>query len=504
MSARFTSVDPGTVTSGVRAGSRPCPPRRLAGRAASVTVGAVIGAAVLVPSAHAKQRYESVKYIAPPTVHVTTQAKGTAPGLVFVAPKGGHEQGGPMIYDNSGNLVYFRPSPAAKTVLDFRTQTYQGKPVLTWWQGTAKRGYGFGQGVIYDQSYHQIGRVRAGNGLRMDFHDFTLTPTGTALIASYKIVHQDTRGAKNGEKRDLAMQNVVQEVDVATGKVLFQWNANRHISPSESYDVVPDRARLPYDYIHLNSVKLANDGNLLISGRATHAIYKVDRKTGKTIWRLGGKKSDFKMGKGTRTRFQHDAEQQADGTITAFDNNADVPIPGRESRGVQLRIDEAARTATFVRQWTNPKAQLSPSQGDLQTLPNNNVFIGWGGTARNLTEFSRGGAVRFEARFTDHSVDSYRAYRLPWSAQPTSRPSAVARRSGKSTVVHVSWNGATTVASWRVLGGASESSLQARKTVGRTGFETRLRYGIHDGVVAVEALDANGTVLSRSNPVKVG
>jgi hypothetical protein len=478
---------------------------RRARRAVAVGLGLVAGSGLLASAASASQVFDSRPDIKPPSVEITTKARSTSPGYVFVAPKGGDEQRGPMMYDESGNLVFFQPVPAGTTVLDFKPQQYQGQPVLTWWQGEAKRGYGYGEAVVVDAAYRQIATVKAQNGYRMDFHEFTITPRGTALFLAYKPGTQDLRGVKGGKKNGLAMKNVMQEVDIATGKLLLEWDMNADIAPTESYEVVPKRKGFPYDYIHVNSVNEDADGNLLLSARATHTVYKIDRKTAKIIWRLGGKKSTFKMGKGTRTAWQHDAQRQADGTITTFDNNADEPARGKESRGLQVRLDEAAKTATFVRQWTHPKAQLSPSQANMQVLPNGNVFIGWGGTATNVTEFSRGGSVRFEARFTNRAVESYRGYKAPWSGQPTSPPKAVARRSGKGTAVRVSWNGATTVASWRMVGGASaDGPLVPRASGPRAGFETLLRSRVRDRVVAVEALDAEGRTLGRSKPVTVG
>lgn len=470
----------------------------------TAAVAAVLATATLPASASASQSFESRPDLSPPSVRVSTKATDVAPGSIFVAPKGGDEQRGPMIYDDAGQLVYFQRIPTGQTVLDFRAQTYRGKPVLTWWQGVAKRGYGEGHGVVYDASYHPVATVRAGNGRKMDFHEFTITPQDTALIGTYRIVRQDLRGVRGGKKNDLAMENTVQEVDIATGKVLWQWVANDDIAPTESYDVVPRRTAFPYDYVHLNSINLDTDGNVVVSTRATHAVYKLQRGTGKLLWRLGGKKSDFAMGPGTRTAWQHDAVPQGDGTYTLFDNNADEPARGKESRGVRIRVDETARTASLVREWTNPKPQLSPSQGNMQALPNGDVFVGWGGTATNVTELSEDGRVRFEAAFTNRSVESYRAYRLPWIAQPTNRPKAVARRSGRSTAVRVSWNGATTVAAWRVLGGSGSAATQPRQTVARRGFETLLRYPGNDAAVAVQALDAQGNVLSTSRTVRVG
>jgi hypothetical protein len=467
-------------------------------------VAALVAAAALASPAGASQSYVTRPDIKPPTVKVTTLAPGVAPGYVFVAPKGGDEQRGPMLYDNRGQLVFFQPVPAGTTVLDFKAQTYGGKPVLTWWQGEAKRGYGFGEAVIYDQSYRQVATVKARNGYQMDFHEFTITPKGTALFDAYKIVRQDLSKVKGGTKSSLTMKNVVQEVDIATGKLLLEWDMNEDIAPTESYDVVPKRAGFPYDYIHVNSVDEDTDGNLLISARATHTVYKIDRETGKIIWRLGGKKSTFKMGKGTRTAWQHDAHRQADGTITTFDNNADEPAPGKESRGVQVRVDETAKTATLVREWKNTPAQLSPSQGNMQVLANGNAFIGWGGTATNVTEFSPTGSKLFEASFTNRSVESYRGYRQAWSGRPTSPPKAVAKTSGKGIALRASWNGATDVAAWRVLGGASAETLQLRATTARKGFETLLRDYSKDAAVAVEALDAQSAVLGRSAVLEPG
>ena len=468
---------------------------------------AFIAAAALaaaVPVAEAAQSFETLKDLRPPGVQVTKNGKSTAPGLMFVAPKQGTVRRGPMIFDQTGDLVYFRQVPEGTTVLDFRVQRYEKKPVITWWEGEAQRGYGFGKAMIFDQSYRKVAEVKAGSGERMDFHEFTLTPRGTALFIAYRIFRQDLSSVPGGTKNDLSMLNVIQEVDVKTGKLLFQWNANRHIKPTESYDVTPDREELPYDYIHMNSIDVDTDGNLLLSARATNAVYKVNRRTGKIMWRLGGKKSNFKLGKGARFRFQHDAVRQKDGTITLFDNQMDLPIESRNSRGLQLRLNMKKKTATKVRQWYYTRRQLSASQGNMQLLPNDNVLIGWGGDAPFITEFSRSGARRWEARFTDEGVDTYRAYRHVWSGQPKAAPLVVARRTGSTTTSWVTWNGATEVASWRVLGGASSAALKPRRTVKRSGFETRIAYTGNDAVVVLEALDAGGNVLGRSKAVTVG
>jgi hypothetical protein len=84
---------------------------------------------------------------------------------------------------------------------------------------------------------------------------------------------------------------------------------------------------------------LDGEGNLLLSGRNTHALYQINRKSGAVNWRLNGKKSDFAMGPGTGFAYQHDARRQPDGTITVFDNSG-APQVGPYSRAITLAVDE--------------------------------------------------------------------------------------------------------------------------------------------------------------------
>src|SRR5215203_455769 len=116
---------------------------------------------------------------------VTTNKPGTAPGLVFLAPKAGRGQDGPMIIDNKGSLVWFKPMQG-EIAADFRVQTYQGKPVLTWWEGALFLGDGDGVGQVLDTNYKPVATVRTGNGYTFDLHEFTITPRNTALVLAYE------------------------------------------------------------------------------------------------------------------------------------------------------------------------------------------------------------------------------------------------------------------------------------------------------------------------------
>jgi hypothetical protein len=288
---------------------------------------------------------------------------------------------------------------------------------------------------------------------------------------------------------------------------LFEWHSLGHVALDESYAKPAHDGVL--DYFHVNSVDLDSDGNLLVSARNTWTVYKINRQTGQIMWRLGGKQSSFSMESGTPFAYQHDARRQPDGTITLFDNGAD-PKVHPESRGIALKLDprNAPRghrepNATLAREWTHPERVLAGSQGNMQTLPNGDRFVGWGAQP-NLTEFSSTGPVLFEAALAAPDT-SYRAYRFPWNANPAGEPSiATAAGPGGEVTVDASWNGATNVARWRILAGPSKQRLTPIATAKSTGFETASRVSTKAKYVAVQAQDSSGRSLGTSQPVASG
>jgi hypothetical protein len=67
--------------------------------------------------------------------------------------------------------------------------------------------------------------------------------------------------------------------------------------------------------------------------------------------------------------------------------------------------------------------------------------------------------------------------------------------------VYASWNGATTIASWRVLAGVAPGALSPVASGAFAGYETTIPVAGQPPYVAVQALDANGNVLGTSAPV---
>jgi outer membrane protein assembly factor BamB len=427
-----------------------------------------------------------------PGLAIDVHKPGTAPGLIFLAPFGpGADQAGAVISEDSGDIVWEHPLAGLGTY-NFKVQTYQDRPALTWWQGEIVNGHGVGSYVIADDSYRPITQVRAGNGLQADLHEFLLTPQGTALLTTYVPTYVDLSSV-GGPKRGAITDAVFQEVDLATGRVLLQWSSLDHIPLAESYWPL---SRTSWDYVHLNSIDLDADGNLLVSSRNTHTVYKIDRHSGQIIWRLGGKHSDFAMGSGAAFAWQHDARRQRDGTLTVFDNQG-APHGGPQSRAIVLAVDEQRRTARLQRQFLHPLALQSSSLGSVQVLPNGNIFVGWGAEPF-VSEFSPSGKLLFDARLgTGYS--SYRAFRFPWSAAGEDRPALAASRVGTSAVnLWASWNGDTQVTRWLVLGGGRTGALSSLGSYARSGFETAIRVRGSPQSLAVRGLDGRGRTVGES------
>jgi hypothetical protein len=450
--------------------------------------------------AKAVQHYSSAPSLTPSTVKITTKARpAAAPGDLFLAPYQGKGTPGLMIAEQDGSLVWFKPLASGESATNLQVQQYQGKPVLTWWQGRIIR-VGFGEGVdeIYDTSYRHVATVRAGNGYRADLHEIRLTGEGAAWIDIFNPIKMNLSGL-HGSANGIVLDSVVQQIDVKTGLVMWEWHTLGHVALSES-NVAPRASGYPWDYVHINSVDPGDSGDVLLSSRNTWGLYDVDIQSGDVRWRLGGKHSSFKLGAGTREYWQHDAEFQPGGLISVFDN-ASAPPKEKQSRGILLKPDTAGHTVTLVKQFVNPsKTLLAASQGNTLSLPGGNWLLGYGGLP-NFTEFDSSGHVLLDGTL-GKNVQNFRTYLAPWSATAPGRPSLSAKLAGGSATVATSWNGATSVASWRVLAGASSGSLAPVATAAKAGFETTLKASTAGPYFAVQALDGSGNVLGTSATVK--
>jgi hypothetical protein len=369
----------------------------------------------------------------PPPLTVLTRDTSGGRGDIFIAPAGGGYPAGPEILTTTGKVVWFHRLPAGDVATDFRTQTYLGHPVLTWFQSGGQGAHGgpggpagpagpsgpTGTDYIYNDHYRQIATVRAGHGDATNFHEFLITPWNTALILASTVTTANLTSI-GGPASQQVIDGLVQEIDIKTGRVLFQWDSASHVPYADSYAPLPSSPSTPWDWFHINAVHLDTDGNLLVDSRNTWTMFKVNRHTGQIMWQLGGKHSSFTLRAAHGQRldhagkifaWQHDPEAIGGGEYTFFDDESGGSLLG-SSRVVTVRLDLATRVATLVKSVDQPEGQVAQVMGNAQTTPGGSLFVGWG-SLPYISEFSPSGKLLFNAKLPAE-VSTYRAYLLPW------------------------------------------------------------------------------------------
>ncbi len=395
-------------------------PGRLRRWPAAALLAAVVP--VTLASAGGAAAATSTSPTAPPPVTILTNTAGQRGGDIFISPFGDTSSyaNGPEILNSQGQVVWFHAVPAGQEATDFRTQIYDGQPVLTWWQGTGFGGLSSGTDYIYNDHYQQIATVNAGNGYSADGHEFLITPWNTALILSYTETTANLTSI-GGPADQTVLDGIVQEIDIKTGQVLFQWDSADHVPYSESEQPLPASASTAWDWFHINAVHLASNGTLLIDSRATWTTFDVSLRTGQINWQLGGKDSTFTEqaapgqtldSAGEIFAWQHDPEQVGRDTYTFFDNDSEGTPLLPYSRAVTVRLDWRTKVATLVASDDQPEGLSAASQGNAQTTADGDLFVGWGALPY-FSEFSPSGQLLFNAEFPA-GVNTYRAYRLPW------------------------------------------------------------------------------------------
>ncbi len=415
-------------------------------------------------------------------------------------------QSGPLILDSGLQPVWFRPVPEKLVASNLSLQSYAGKPALSWWQGvvTNTGATESGEDVVVNQHYQTVARLKGADGWILTLHAMVISGEDAWVTANKNIAKNLSNygGAYNGALIDSA----VQEYDLKTGKLLRNWDALDHIPLGDSYASVPTNG-FPWDAYHVNAVQLTGNGTFLVSMRNTWAAYMVEAGTGAIQWALGGRRSSFKFGLGADFQWQHDVALEVGGqagpTVSMFDDHCcqltgggtSVPATG-PSRGLVLTLDEATHTATLLHQYTGGDEFETEYMGDTQPLANGNAFVGWG-SEPYFSEYSPSGKLLLEAHFPGNDL-SYRSMVEPWVGLPLSLPAAAVRQAGGRTTVYASWNGATRVASWRVLAGAGTGRLTAVTTAAKSGFETAIPVPQSYASFEVQALDGAGAAIGTS------
>lgn len=458
-----------------------------------------------------------------PILSVFRQTKEKqAPGYWFVAPYQ-QRQESVHIYDNDANLVYSGFGSIGPGICHApQTCMYKGEIHLCFYQGTQMTGWGHGHGVIMDKHYRVVKSVEPGSyQASSDMHEFKVIEDGkSALMTQYLRSVYDLCPWGLCDGLGYIQQGAFQEVDVDSGKVVFEWRSLDHVDPEESY-VAPSSTEIsgsgedpqsPWDYFHINSIDKNKDGDYLVSARHVSAVYKVSGKDGHIMWRLNGEKSDFRLD-GFQFSFQHDARWVDDGEdetlISVFDNGSNGYNQTQpHSTGQIIRINHKTKVASadldLAPPFVDGHAHIAKSQGNFQQLPNGNIVLGWGNDAFWTEYAGDDHEIVFYGALGWRNVMNYQVHKFDnWVGLPLTKPALWIYSKhggpGESMYWYASWNGATEVKHWKFYGSEDKDGPWEELTkVEKTGFETIYQ---HDDAYAfgyAEALDEDELVLGTS------
>lgn len=424
-------------------------------------------------------------------------------------------QSGPLILNNQLQPVWFKPVPKDVVANNLQAQTYQGKPVLTYWQGVVTNlgATVSGQYVVLNQHYQTVATLTGSNGWILSLHDFQISGND-AWVTAYKVVPGQNLTAYGGSANGQVLDVAVQEYNLTNGQLLKSWDAlnpggTPNIPLSQSQQKPPSSG--PWDAYHINSIQVIGSNEFLVSMRNTWAAYLVNASTGQIIWTLSGnpKLSSFTVPANARFQWQHDVGMSGN-EVTVFDDSCCAVLgakkfgkPSGPSRGLILKLNTSNRTASFVAQYTRGKHFNAFFLGSTQILSNHNVLVGWG-SQPYFTEFGKGGKVLLDVRWPGPDL-SYRVLLQNWVGLPLSPPNGAARKSKGKAYVYASWNGATRVVAWRVLAGSSKGKLKVVvRRRGKKGFETSIPVSGSYSWFQVQALGRSGRVLGTSKQFSTG
>jgi hypothetical protein len=414
-----------------------------------------------------------------------TKSGETEKGYLLLNPQGpGAEEAAPLIMTDDNELVWQGPAGLA---LGLWSQTYEGRPVLAYWNGSGfpdTLGRGYGAVTILDDSYEVIHltlnesndqKFVTFNGLTypsyIDTKETFITDRNTMLVIATNITQTDLR-SMGGAEDGWVVDDLIYEMDIKTNTVLFRWSFLEHIA-----DFPLNRSLFPFagwgmnssttwNYSHMNSFAAVGD-HYVVSSRYFCTVFYLD-DAGNVIWRLqvnhfslssphlstnhllqGRDGWDFTLGPSTNFCYQHDARLELPPTphshpstpnltlaLTLHNNDNAPPDNGHApTTGPLISLNPSAHTAILSRKLLNPLNPLNPiyslTQGSYQPLPNAHVLLGHGAVP-TIEEYDSRGSVVMTALFgADTKVASYRAFRAEWIGWPKTKPKVVACKGAK-------------------------------------------------------------------------
>ncbi|EHK22076.1 uncharacterized protein TRIVIDRAFT_71064 [Trichoderma virens Gv29-8] len=476
--------------------------------------GLTLAAASMLPQSWPSVSYKTEPFTSP--LLNVTRTGPTAPGLIWFSPAVFFpQQGGPptselspFLVTQEGEVVFHGPNyPASQPdfFANFRPQMFSNGTILSYYLGQfgPSMEQALGNVTFLDSNLMVTNTICLADypsyipggkdyPCKVDLHESRRLSNDRFLVTTHNFTQTDL-SAVGGPKDGWVTDSQFLVINPYTEEIYFKWSSLDHLD------------KLPY--FHINSVDEFENG-YVISARHFSSVVFIDEH-GEVTYRLGGVDGqDFKLDPAATFGYQHDvhARRETDGSImvTMYDDeNYDVPPISEDKRSsaLSVRLDTKDMTAKLDRRLFSNDTVQAIGLGSWQDQPNGHVFVG-DATFPSMSEFDENNKEVWNMRYGFTGPGSFRAYKFTdWKSTPSYPPKVFAESlQDGSAVVHMSWNGATEVASWRVLAVVgSNATFVDVGTVKKSGFETSYtvnREGVKE--VMVMALDADGKHLSTS------
>lgn len=431
------------------------------------------------------------------------------------------------IISDDGELVW---SAGYSDTTNPSFQTYNDEDVILYWDGdlAGNIGRGYGKIVVMNTSYVPLWNVTLTDDIYVadetyssyiDAHEALISSSNTLLVTAYNTTQADLTSVGWGTAGWI-LDSMVFELDIETSEVLWSWSAADHVdqipltASHEPINEIPHTAGHAWDYFHINAIAEYGEG-YLISSRTLWSIFYISKSTGDVIWYFnGGDGGNFTLPADYASqetsgselfKYQHDPRVQSTSstglTITLFDNNnfeyGHLLYPNT-SYGLEITLNTDDFTSTLDQVLYDPSdAVHTIAEGDRQTLTSTGgAFINYG-FEPHAKEFDADGSVIWSAQWGTVGDGSYRARKYVYEGTPTTLPKLAVEAGSASLTVYISWNGATDVTHWEIVG----CGTLGLATVEKSGFETSWTGTCSAANIHVLALNSLGATLATSHSI---
>jgi hypothetical protein len=352
-----------------------------------------------------------------------------------------------MILENDGTPYFYqRVEDRAR---DFKVQP---NGMLTRRYITGLHGF-----VGMDSNYTVIDTFLCTNGYGTDEHEIYMLEDGHYFLIAlgYRNVDMSVI-VPGGNPNALVIDNHIQEFD-ANHNLVFEWLCYNHFNITDAVGI--DLTQATINYVHMNSVAIDYDGNIIISSRHQSKVAKINRQTGEVIWDLGGMHSDFEfVNDNHEISYQHFARpvEGKPNHYTVFDNgNFHSP---QFSRAVEFQLDTINMYANKVWEYRHTPDRYTRWMGNAQRLPNGNTLINYAdGSLPKATEVTESGEIVYEGDFVKFA-HCYRTYRFEWESV-VDKPYLIIEPYPSNITLIYNKFGDTSVAKYIIYAGLDKNSL---------------------------------------------